>query len=507
MTRRIVVGTTLLVVLAVIGVAAFVERARLAQWPYVKVLIGERQESTAPAQPAPATSATRGEVAIDPRRQQLMGVETVAVTRDTIAETVRAVGVVRADETRLADVNVKIEGWIRDLHVDYTGQAVHAGDPLFTLYSPDLLETQNEYLLALRTRDALRSSVVPDAIDRANQLVAAARQRLTLWDISADQIDELDRTHHADGIVVFRSPASGVVLEKQAVMGAHVMPGQTLYRLADLSTVWIEADVNENDIALVHVGDTANVTVDAYPGRRFSARLIYVNALVDEPTRTTKARFQFPNQDSLLKPGMFASVELRLAASAALVVPVNAVLDSGTEQVVFVAKGNGFFEPRQVRIGRRIDAHVQIIAGLAEGDRIATGATFFLDSESQLDAGLRGYTSGAAPDVNASSSQLVITLRTQPTPPKAGSTQFDVTVKDAAGQPIDDADVTIDFYMAAMPTMSMPAMRNRVQLSHVSAEVYRGTGEILSAGRWDVTVVVIRGGHQIGAQRLSVVAR
>ena len=248
-----------LVLVAVVIVAAVVVgvRGRTALWPF-------RPTATAVVEPAPtkpppvapqqASDIARGDVSIDPRRQQLIGVRTVPVKRTSLEQTIRTVGTVRYDETRQSDVNVKVEGWIRDLYVDYTGQPISRGQPLFTLYSPEILTTENEYLLALKTRDQVQQSQIPDARLRADQLVAAARQRLTLWDVPTEQIRQLEETHQPHDVVPFRSPVSGYVLEKQAVKGLHITPGQSLYKVADLSVVWIEADVYENELTLVRSG-------------------------------------------------------------------------------------------------------------------------------------------------------------------------------------------------------------------------------------------------------------
>jgi multidrug resistance efflux pump len=235
--------------------------------------------------PAPS-STTRGDVTIDPRRQQLIGVKTAAVTRESIDRAVRAVGTVRYDETKLADINVKVEGWIRDLYVDYTGQPIQKGQRLFTLYSPDLFATQSEYLLALKTRDQLQQSTVPDARQRADELVASARQRLALWDLPVEDLRELEENRRVQEAVVLRSPVSGFVTEKTAVQGLHVMAGQSLYKVADVSTVWVEADVYENELAGVRTGETATVTLDAYPGERFTGRVIYIYPLTRKRGRT-----------------------------------------------------------------------------------------------------------------------------------------------------------------------------------------------------------------------------
>ena len=498
--RRVWLALSVLVVVLVLSAVIMRVRSRRSNVPSAAA-------ANPPAAAAQATtSAARAEVSIDPRRQQLIGVRTVVAKRADLATTIRAAGVVRYDETRLADVNVKIEGWIRDLYVDYTGQAVRKGQPLFALYSPDLLNTENEYLLALKTRDQMQQSQIADARERAGALVAAARQRLTLWDLSPEQIAALEQRRTPETAVTFRSPVDGVVIEKQAVKGAHVTAGQTLYKVADLSVVWVEADIYEQEMPLVKVGGRAVVTLDAYPGERFSGRVIYIYPYVDEKTRTNKVRYEFSNRGGRLKPGMFANVEMTASAGVGVTVPTDAVLDSGKEQVVFVAKGDGYFDPRRVKIGRRLGADIQILDGVKDGESVATGATFFLDSESQLRASIQGYeqqpTGTAAP-----AQQLDITLRSVPDPPKSGENQFEVTVKDASGKPVDDAQVSVQFFMAAMPTMNMPAMRNEAKLSHAGGGIYRGTGQVMMAGRWDVTVMVNRGGRRIGAKQVAMVSR
>ncbi|MGH9258061.1 MAG: efflux RND transporter periplasmic adaptor subunit [Vicinamibacterales bacterium] len=474
--------------------------------------------SPAPAQPAAAVTnaspsspgaVARGEVSLDPQRQQLIGVRLAPVTRAPIAATVRTTGVVRYDETRLADVNVKLEGWIRELHADYTGQFIQRGQPLFALYSPDLFTTQQEYLLALETRDRVKGSAIPDAREYADRIVEATRQRLRLWDLPPEEIAALEETGRALDAITFRSPVSGFVIEKQALRGMHVTSGQTLYKVADLSVVWVEADVYEQEMALARVGQRATVTLDAYPGESFNGRAIYIYPFVDENTRTVKVRFQFANTRGRLKPGMYAHVELRVGGGMALTVPSNALLDSGAQQVVFVAQGDGYFTPRSVKVGRRLADRVEILDGLEEGEQVATGATFFLDSESQLRAGLQNYESPqtveGAPPVRGPA--LDIVFRSQPDPPRTGESLFEVTVKDPSGQPVTDADVAVQLFMPAMPTMNMPAMRNETKLPHVGVGLYRGAAQVMMAGRWDATITVSKGGQQIGRKQFAVVAR
>jgi len=498
---------TLLVILIVVAAAVAVGLG-------VRWVNARRQPAMAdmPAQaaeaPAPASGTPRGGVTIDQRRQQLIGVKTVAATKTTMTPTIRTAGSVRSAETRVADVNVKLDGWIRELFVDYTGQTVTKGQPLFTLYSPDLLAAENEYVLALKARDSLQQSQIPEAKDRAGQLIVAARQRLALWDLTEEQLRALDEQRQASSTVTFRSPVDGVVMEKAAVNGMHITSGQTLYKIADLSTVWVEADVYENELPLVRVGDRAMVTLDAYPGEQFSGRVIYIYPYVDENTRTNKVRYEFANSRGRLKPGMFANVEIATPTSPAVVVPLNALLDSGTEQIVFVSQGEGYFEPRKVKAGRRLGDQVQILEGIRDGEMVATGAAFFLDSESQLKAAVQGYEpSAGAKGSAAPGSTLDIAFRTTPDPPKTGDNQMEVMVKDASGKPVDGADVSVQFYMPAMPTMNMPAMKSEAKLAGVGGGMYRGPGQVMMTGQWQATVTVMRGGQRLGSKQMPVVAR
>ena len=515
MRRVLQVSAALVAVLVVLAVAVYAIRARGRQKPAAQAdAPGQPPMAGMPASGTPAkggepVAPARGEVTIDPRRQQLIGVRTAPVTREPMRHTLRTVGVVRYDETSLADVNLRLEGWIRDLYVDYTGQPIQKGQPLFTLYSPDVLATQHEYLLALKTRDQMQGSVIPEARERADQLVASARQRLVLWSLPDEELRALEEKRQAPEVVVFRSPASGFVIEKQALQGMHVMPGQTLYKVANLSVVWVEADVYEQEMALARVGQRAKVTLDAYPGESFDGRAIYIYPFVEENTRTVKVRFQFANPRGRLKPGMYANVEIQGTEAMGVTVPANALLDSGTDKVVFVAQGDGYFTPRPVKVGRNLGDRIEILEGVKEGEQVATGATFFLDSESQLRAGLQNYEApkGAQGGPPTSGSTLDIVFRTQPDPPKTGESVFEVAVKDASGQPVTDADVAVQLFMPAMPTMNMPAMRNETKLPHVGGGVYRGPGQVMMAGRWDATVTVAKGGQQLGRKQLAVVAR
>jgi Cu(I)/Ag(I) efflux system membrane fusion protein/cobalt-zinc-cadmium efflux system membrane fusion protein len=514
--RRAIAAISLVGFVLAIGILAFAFRGRLHA-PLLRRFAttapmaapSAATGTDAPPTSSPVAGEPRGDVTIDPQRQQLIGVRLTRVERGPVISSVRTTGVVRYDETRLTDVNVKLEGWIRDLYVDYTGQPVTKGERLFTLYSPELLTTQNEYLLALKTRDRMQGSQVADAREYAQRLVDAARERLALWDLSPEQIKALEETRQPVTAVTFAAPAAGYVIEKAAVRGMHVMPGQTLYRVADLSRVWVEADVYEQEMAQARVGQRATVTLDAYPGESFEGRAIYIHPFVEENTRTLKVRFEFANTRGRLRPGMYANVQLQGAGGLGLTVPANAVLDSGAQQLVFVAQGDGYFTPRPVKVGRNLGDRIEIVQGVKDGEQVATGATFFLDSESQLRAGLQNYEApAAAKGAPPAAGPIVdIAFRSQPDPPRTGESLFEVAVKDASGQPVTDGEVSVELFMPAMPTMNMPAMRNETKLPHAGGGVYRGPGQVMMAGRWDVTVAVNRGGRLIGRKQLAMVAR
>jgi multidrug efflux pump subunit AcrA (membrane-fusion protein) len=500
-----------LAALLAIGVVAFTDiGARLRGGFGAQGSGAATHAAVSPAPVGPTSDVpARGEITIDPRRQQQIGVRLVQVRRAAIARAVRAAGVVRFDETRQTVVTTKVDGWIRDLRADFTGRVITSGELLFTLYSPALLAAQNEYLLAVRGHTQAAGSELPSVRDHADRLHQAARERLLRWDLSEDDIREIDQRGRATDTIPFRSPVSGTIVEKMAVEGMRVTAGQTLFRVADLSVVWVEADVPEQDVAVVRVGQAATITLESLPGEPLAGRATYVYPTVDERTRTAKVRFQLANRGGRLRPGMFATVQLTGPTNTGLTVPADAVLDAGTDQLVFVALGEGRFEPRPVKLGRRTRDEIEITGGLEDGEEVAAGAAFFLDSESQLRAAVQSYQ--APPDQTpapaAAAQRLDISLRPQPDPPRTGENMLEVTVRDGNGQPVADADVTVTFFMPAMPTMNMPAMRSQAKLPPAGGGVYRGAGQVMMAGRWDVTVDVSRGGQRLGSKQFAVVAK
>jgi Cu(I)/Ag(I) efflux system membrane fusion protein/cobalt-zinc-cadmium efflux system membrane fusion protein len=512
MTIRSFVIVAVIVTLAAVGAFLAVTSGLALRWSNTSDPVSGISPPPDQHAPSPGDNASgsqpRGEVIIDPRRQQLIGVRTAPVRRTAMSQEVRALGIVRADERRQAEITTKVDGWIRDLRADYTGRPITRGEPLFSLYSPGLLAAQNEYLLAVRGHAQASISELASVRDYSERLHQAARERLLRWDLTETDIRELEERGRATDTVTFRSPATGTIVEKVAVEGMRVMAGQMLFRVADLSVVWVEAEVPEQDQDAVRVGRPATVTINAYPERPLRGRTTYVYPTVDEKTRTTKVRFEFANQDGRLKPGMFATVQLTTPERTALSVPIDAVLESGADQLVFVALGEGRFEPRMVKVGRRTQEEIEVVEGLKDGEQVATGAAFFLDSESQLRGAIQSYQSpaGGAPSA-AAGPRLDIGFQPQPNPPRTGENTLEVTVRDAKGQPVADADVTVTFFMPAMPTMNMPAMRNQAKLPPAGGGVYRGSGQVMMAGRWDVTVDVSRGGERLGSRQFAVVAR
>ena len=321
---------------------------------------------------------------VDPRRQQLIGVRTSLVSYERFDRTIRTIGTVALDETRISEVHSKIGGWIEETFVDFQFQHVEKGDPLFTLYSPELVATQEEYLLALRGLEALGASSFQFAAFGAENLVAAARRRLELWDITPEQIEQLEKARQPIRTMTIYSPAAGHVMSRDAFPGKRITPDTMLYNIADHSVVWVKADVYENDIAWVREGQRAVMRVQAYPGREFSGRVTFIDPHVNEQTRTLTVRLEFPNPNLDLKPGMYADVELRVPMGRLLMVPESAVLPTGVRNVVFVDRGNGRMEIRNVQLGTRINDHYEVIRGLAEGERIVTSGNFLIDAESKL---------------------------------------------------------------------------------------------------------------------------
>jgi Cu(I)/Ag(I) efflux system membrane fusion protein len=331
-------------------------------------------------------------VKIDPARQQLIGLVTAQAGLGAIGGALRTTGRVAVDETRVHRVNVKFGGFVERVQADFIGQQVQQGEPLFSIYSPELLAAQNELLLALRTRKDLASAgrLATDGDD----LAASARRKLQLWDVPAATVARIEETGQAERTITVLSPASGVVVKKEVVPGMRIEAGGMPYEIWDLTSVWVLADVYETDLQHVKVGAPATLTFKALPGKEYQGRVAFVDPVLDPRTRTAKVRVSLANTGAVLKPEMFGEVVLRTAPRQALRIPADAVIDSGTRSVVFVALGDGKFQPRVVRLGASDGDHVEVLDGLAAGDRIVTRANFLVDSESRLKASLQALGGG-----------------------------------------------------------------------------------------------------------------
>ena len=351
----------------------------------------------------PATGGPRGEtvrglagVRIPARKQQLIGVRTAEVKTIPFVRKIRTVGRVASDESRLHHVHTKIDGWIEVLHVNATGERVRKGQPLLTIYSPEMVATQEEYLLALRARRAVSDGALPQVARSGDEMVESARRRLAHFGLGAEQIATLERTGQPERTVTLYAPISGYVTQRNVTQGEKIDPSTTLLDIADLSRVWIIAAVYEYELPFVRVGQTAIVTLSYLPGKTFRGRAALVYPVLEGTTRTAQVRLEFDNPDLVLKPEMYADVEIESDLGPRLAVPESAILASGARNVVFVEEGDGYFEPRDVLLGLRLPDLVEVLGGLSAGERVVASGTFFVDSESKLKAALEAAGSSGA---------------------------------------------------------------------------------------------------------------
>ncbi len=372
--------------------------------------VGEPARSTDAAQAE--TAAGLATVEIDPARQQLIGLETTAAEFGPVGGSWRTVGRVAIDETRVRHVNLKVPAFVERIFVDFVGKTVQRGDPLFSVYSPELLAAQEEFLLARRTRDAMAAA---GAATEGDVLVEAARRKLMLWDVPARDIDAIARSGKPGRTLTLYSPVAGVVTKKDVVEGMKLDAGAMPYEIVDLSSVWVLADVYETELRYVREGMTATLQLNAFPNRPFPGHVVFIDPLLDPTTRTVKVRLTFANPTGELRPEMYGEVVLQSPPRDGLRIPADAVIDSGTETMVFVAVGAGKFQPRRVKLGGSDGTHVEVVAGLEPDERVVTRANFLVDSESRLRASLAAMT-GSSP---AGSARVLPQGGTEDAPPAA----------------------------------------------------------------------------------------
>jgi Cu(I)/Ag(I) efflux system membrane fusion protein len=351
---------------------------------YVPVYEGEQDDQS-------SGPAAANQIKISTDKVQKLGVRTEVAKLRSLDRVVRAAGRIEPDERRVYAITPKFEGYVERLHVNATGQPVGKGQPLFEVYSPELVSAQREYAIAAQGVDSLQEAG-GEAQRGMRQLADSSLMRLKNWDISEEQIKALAKSGETKRTLTFRSPVAGIVTEKKALQGMRFMPGEALYQVADLTAVWVVADVFEQDIGLIKSGSKATVRINAYPDKAFTGAITYVYPTMNAETRTVPVRIEVANASQLLKPGMFAQVELPVAAKGSVVtIPTSAVIDSGTRRIVLIQAGEGRFEPREVKLGARSDTYVEVIEGVMDGEPVVVAANFLIDAESNLKAAVGGF--------------------------------------------------------------------------------------------------------------------
>ncbi len=329
-------------------------------------------------------SLPAGTVTISANKQQMMGVRTATVERRPLSRELRTTAQIAADETKTGHVHIRVPGYVEHVHVDFVGQQVKKGQPLFTLYSPDLVSAEQEYLIAKRGEETLGGAPYQEVSKGAHSLLEAARERLRLWHISEDEIKRLDETGQVEKDMTFYAPMDGYVTERKAFAHMAVTPDMELYTLTDYSTVWANADIYEYELPYIKVGQRVKLSLSYDPGKSYSGRISFIYPTVDPQTRTAKARIEIANPNLELKPGMFADAAIKVEYGTKIIVPQEAVLNSGRQQTVFVVHEGGAFEPRNITVGPIVSGNVVVLSGLKPGEKIVTSGNFLIDSESRL---------------------------------------------------------------------------------------------------------------------------
>ncbi|MGA3133253.1 MAG: FixH family protein [Terracidiphilus sp.] len=463
---------------------------------------------------APASAEPQlGPIQISPQRLQQIGVTTAVAQMKTVSDELSVPGNVDIDEERLSYVQTRFAGWIQNVFADATYQYVKKGQRLFTIYSPDLVSTEQEYLLARQNQKTLAPDAHGMAAQEGGWLLDAAEERLRQFGVPATVVTSLEQTGKVEREIAIDAPASGYIIERNALPNAYVQPDTKLYTIADLSTVWVYANVFQDAVGRLRPGDPAQVKVDAYPGREFNGRVDQILPQVDPATRTVRVRLIFRNPGVQLKPGMYVNVDISVALGKQLVIPASAVLQSGSRAIAFIDHGDGNLEPREIQTGLEIDDSVIVLKGLQPGDSVVSSANFLVDSEAQLQAAMGSFTP-AQQNTNSSSTrppasgsqheQIKIEITTEPSTPQKGKNTVRIKLIGADGKPVDGVQVAAMFLMPAMPAMGMAAEHAAAALSAKGQGIYEGSLELDSGGTWQVTVTVERAGAIIATQKLTV---
>jgi len=465
-----------------------------------------------PAAPGPAPASPQNHqdtgIFIPPEKQQLIGMRSVPAEMGTLTKDLRIVGKVSYDETRLTHIHTKVSGYIEEVFADSVGKPVRAGEPLFTIYSPDLVATEQDYLLALRSRELLRASTIASAAQGSENLIAAARERLRLWDVTDQEIQSLENEGKVKRAIAVYSPVTGVVMERAAYHhGTFVDPTKDLFTIVDLSRVWVLGEVYETDLPLIRTGQAAEIELP-YSGsrRKIQGRVDFIYPFLDPKSRTVQVRMEFPNPNLSLKPEMFTNISMSASIGRQVLIPQDALMDTGTEQYVFIDKGNGYVEPRKVKASAEAGEKLGIQEGLKPGERVVTGANFIVDSESRLKGALAGMGAPSKAATGSSGTTQAISVEVlDPKIAKTGMNPIRLLVKDASGKPITGAQVEVGLFMPQMGTM--PPMRSNATLTGIGNGVYSGQIEFQMAWTWQTTVTVKRNGAVVGVAQTDITAR
>jgi RND family efflux transporter MFP subunit len=448
-------------------------------------------------------------VQLSPERRQLIGLQIATVQEEDLVGKIDTSGLVEPDEGLQGYVQTRFAGWIRQVFVNQTYQSVKKGQPLFTVYSPDLVSTENEYLIALRSQRSLRGSSVEGVSEGAQSMTSAALDRLKQFGVPAREIARLQRERTTRDAIEIVSPMSGYVVERNALPNMYAQPDTKLYAITTLSKVWIYAAVFQNQIGQVKIGDPVAVTVDSYPGKKFAGQVDFIWEALDPMTRTAKVRCSFANPEGLLKVGMYVAVAITPRFGRGLVIPDTGVFRTGEHNVVFIDRGDGYLTPAEVELGAHLAHNFQVLKGLKAGERIVSSANFLLDSESQLQAAAGTFVppppgvSAAAGQPQAQGPAVSANLITDPNPPARGKNKLIVTLKDEAGKPVAGAQVAVTYYMAAMPAMGMAAMKAQSTLTDQGNGTYSGTVDLQSGGTWLVTITATKDGQRIASKQFN----
>jgi RND family efflux transporter MFP subunit len=458
---------------------------------------------------APGAAPALATIQLSPQRLQEIGVTTATVQRKNINDTLTVPGNVTMDEERLSYVQVRFPGWIQQVFANATYQYVRKGERLFTIYSPDLVSSQQEYLLARKNQNTFAPNAQDMAAQESGWMMRAAQERLRQFDVSQQAITDLEQTGKVQHDIAITSPASGYIIDRTALPNAYVQPDTKLYTIADLSTVWVYANVFQNDVGRLKPGNAAQVTVDAYPGRHFNGRIDQILPDVDPTTRTVRVRLVFRNPGVELKPGMYVNVAISVPLGQQLFIPASAVLQSGSQAIAFLDHGNGVLEPRIIQLGLQLDDSVIVLNGLKPGDQVVSSANFLVDSESQLQAAMGAFSplpQQAAGTTTAPSAQVQIDLSTQPSSPHKGNNIIHVKLTGPDGKPTTGAQVSVTFAIPAMPAMGMASQHAAATLADKGNGDYEGSVQLPSGGTWATTVTVQRNGQTIATKQLNLAA-